>query len=108
MSFGYLLICALLIFVCVAGILGLFLFREYIRKISCLSVSYSSFLTLIVLLSLKNDKLSEVLIIMVSILAIFAVNLLIGIGIARNIAEERVRIANVVGRSVEDGGDPAN
>ena len=37
--------------------------------------------------------MNEVLIIMVSILAIFAVNLLIGIGIARNIAREKSRLA---------------
>ena len=37
---------------------------------------------------------------MVSILAVFAVNLLIGIGIAKNIAGEKDRIANVVGKVV--------
>ena len=93
MTFGYLAICALLILACLAGILGLFSFQEYIRKISCLSVSYSSFLILMMILSLKNEKMNEVLIIMVSILAIFAVNLLIGIGIARNIAREKSRLA---------------
>ncbi len=87
MSFIYLLIYALLIFLCLAGLCGLFLFQEYIRKISCLSVSYSSFLVLITLLALKNVRLNETLVIMVSILTIFSVNLLIGIGIARNIAE---------------------
>ncbi len=87
MSFVYLLIYGLLIFLCLAGLCGLFFFQEYIRKISCLSVSYSSFLILITLLALKNVRLNEVLVIMVSILAIFSVNLLIGIGIARNIAE---------------------
>lgn len=92
---SFLIICALLILSCMAGILGLFLFQEYIRKISCLSVSYSSFLILIVMISLKNEKMNEVLIIMVSILAIFAVNLLIGIGIARNISAERDRIKEI-------------
>ena len=87
MSFVYLVIYGLLIFLCLAGLCGLFFFQEYIRKISCLSVSYSSFLILITLLALKNVRLNEVLVIMVSILAIFSVNLLIGIGIARNIAE---------------------
>lgn len=87
MTIIYLLIYGLLIFLCLAGLCGLFFFQEYIRKISCLSVSYSSFLILITLLALKNTRLNEVLVIMVSILAIFSVNLLIGIGIARNIAE---------------------
>ena len=94
MSFVYLLIYGLLIFLCLAGLCGLFFFQEYIRKISCLSVAYSSFLILITLLSLKNVRLNEVLVIMVSILTIFSVNLLIGIGIARNIAEAQI-----------DGGD---
>jgi hypothetical protein len=90
MSFAYLLIDGFLIFLCLAGLCGLFFFQEYIRKISCLSVSYSSFLILVTLMALKSSRLNEVLVIMVSILAIFSVNLLIGIGIARNIAEAQV------------------
>jgi hypothetical protein len=90
MSFIYLLVYGLLIFLCLAGLCGLFFFQEYIRKISCLSVSYSSFLILITVLALKNPRLNEVLVIMVSILAIFSVNLLIGIGIARSIAEAQL------------------
>jgi len=90
MSFIYLLVYGLLIFLCLTGVCGLFFFQEYIRKISCLSVSYSSFLILITVLALKNPRLNEVLVIMVSILAIFSVNLLIGIGIARAIAEAQL------------------
>ena len=88
MAMGYLLIYALLISICLAGLLGLFLFQEYVKKISCLSVSYSSFLILIVLLSLKNNKQNEILIIMVSVLILFAINLLTGIAIAKNISAE--------------------
>ncbi len=98
MDISFLSICALLILSCLCGILGLFFFGEYIKKISCLSVSYSSFLVLIVILSLKSDKMNETMIIMVSILAIFAVNLLIGIGIAKNIAGERERIKEISGK----------
>jgi hypothetical protein len=94
MTIIYLLIYGLLIFLCLAGLCGLFFFQEYIRKISCLSVSYSSFLILITLLALKSTRLNEVLVIMVSILAIFSVNLLIGIGIARNIAEIQAETAS--------------
>jgi len=90
MSFIYLLIDGLLIFLCLAGLCGLFFFQEYIRKISCLSISYSSFLILVTILALKSERLNEVLVIMVSILAIFSVNLLIGIGIARNIADANI------------------
>lgn len=88
---AYFLIYGLLIFLCLAGLLGLFFFQEYLRKISCLSVAYSSFLILITLLSLKSAKLNEVLVIMVSILAIFSVNLLIGIGIVKNIEEAQTQ-----------------
>jgi hypothetical protein len=90
MSFIYLLIYGLLIFLCLVGLCGLFFFQEYIRKISCLSVSYSSFIILITVLALKNPRLNEILVIMVSILTIFSVNLLIGIGIARSIAEAQL------------------
>ncbi len=82
-----LLIYSSLIFLCLAGLCGLFLCREYIRKISCLSISYSSFLILVTVIALKNTHLNEILVIMVSILAVFSVNLLIGIGIIKNIAE---------------------
>jgi hypothetical protein len=88
MAIGYLLTYALLISICLSGLLGLFLFQEYVKKISCLSVSYSSFLILVVLLSLKNNKQNEILIIMVSVLILFAINLLTGIAIAKNISAE--------------------
>jgi hypothetical protein len=77
----------LLIFLCLASLGGLLFFEEYIRKISCLSIAYSSFLILIILLALKNSLVNEVLMIATSILIVFAINLLIGIGIAKNIAE---------------------
>ncbi len=89
MMIAYYVIYGLLIFLCLAGLCSLFFVKEYARKIACLSVSYSSFLVFIILLSLANAKLNEVLVIMVSTLAIFSVNLLIGIGIARNISESR-------------------
>lgn len=94
MSIIYLLICGLLIFLCLIGLCGLLFFEEYVRKISCLSVAYSSFLILITLLALKNAKLNEVLVIMVSILAIFSANLLIGIGIARSISQAKNKEEN--------------
>ncbi|NBV06490.1 MAG: hypothetical protein EBS06_04555 [Proteobacteria bacterium] len=95
MTFSFLLICSLLILCCIAGIFGLFFFSEYIRKISALSISYSSFLVLIVILSLKSDKMNEVLMIMVSVLIIFVVNLLIGIAIAKNISRETERLKQI-------------
>lgn len=57
------------------------------KKISCLSISYSSFVILIVLLSLKNSHLNEVLPVVVSVMIVFSVSLLMGIGIIKNIAK---------------------
>ena len=83
------IIYGLLILLILAGLFGLFFCREYLKKISCLSVAYSSFVILIVVMALKNALLNEVLVIIVSILAVFAVNLLIGIAIIKNIAEAK-------------------
>jgi hypothetical protein len=96
----YFFIYGLLIFLGLAGLWGLFFFSEYIKKISCLSVSYSSFLVLITLISLKNYHLNQVLMVMVSILVVFSVNLLIGIGIASAIATTREKKEEVVKRSL--------
>jgi len=41
------------------------------------------------LLFLKNENLNEMLMFMVSILMIFSINLLIGIGIVKNISESK-------------------
>jgi hypothetical protein len=85
-------ICGLLILLCLSALLGLFLSRQYVKKISCLSISYSSFVILIVFISLKNPHLNEVLPILVSVMIIFSVSLLMGIGIIKNIT--KVEAAN--------------
>ncbi len=102
MTFGFLLIYAILLGTCIAGIFGLFLFKEYVKKISSLSVTYSSFFVLIILLSLKNEKMNEVMTIMVSVMVVFTMNILIGIGIARNIAKARERIAQNKDEKIEE------
>ena len=79
----------LLIFLCLAGVLNLFIFQNYIKRIFSLAVAYSSFVMLMLLLFLKNENLNEILMLMVSILMIFSVNLLIGIGIVKNISESK-------------------
>ena len=70
-----------------SGILGLFFAQEYLKKISCLSISYTSFVILIVFLALKNPHLNEALAIVVSLMIIFSVSLLMGIGIVKNLAQ---------------------
>jgi len=78
---------ALLILLCLSALLGLFFTRQYIKKISCLSIAYSSFVILIVFIALKNPHLNEVLPILVSVMIVFSVSLLMGIGIIKNIAK---------------------
>lgn len=86
MEFGYLFISAMLIFLAMTGIFGLFFYENYIKKISCLAISYSSFLFFMILLSFRNhEKLSTILAIMVSVLIIFASNLSIAILISRKL-----------------------
>jgi hypothetical protein len=77
--------CALLILLVLGGLFGIFFCQNYLRKISCLSVSYSSFVVLIALMASKSQILNEILSVMVSILVVFALNLLIGVAIAKNI-----------------------
>ncbi len=89
MTLNYLIIQGLLIFLCLAGVFGLFFFQEYVQKISCLSIAYSSFVILFILLALKSTLLNELLVIMVSIFVVFSVNLLIGIGLANKISEAK-------------------
>jgi predicted Na+-dependent transporter len=86
MAITYALICGLLILLCLSGLGGVFFFREYVRKISCLSIAYSNFLILIVFISLKSSNFNEIMMIMVSILVVFSVNLLIGISLVRSVA----------------------
>lgn len=84
---AYFIISQLLILLCISGLIGLFLFQEYTKKISSLSITYSSFLILAVILSLKSSNLNQTLSIMTTILVVFSINLFIGMGIIKNIAE---------------------
>lgn len=82
-----LIIYALLILLCSIGLFGLFFCRNYMIKISYLSVSYISFVVFVTLISLKNEHLFDILSILVSVMVIFSINLLIAIGIAKNITQ---------------------
>ncbi len=83
-----LVVYALLISLCLMGMVSLFLFKDHIRKILALSISYSSFLFLIILLSLQSNKQSEALTIVITILIIFAINLLVAAGLVRNVSKK--------------------
>ena len=73
------------------GVFGLFLAKEYIKKISSLSVAYTSFIIFVILFSSKNSNYNNILLILISVIIIFAINLLMGIGIANNISKVKER-----------------
>ena len=75
----------MLILICTIGVFGLFYLKDYFKKIAFLSVSYSSFVILISYLARKNILLDEIMAIILSIMILFSINILIGIGIAQNI-----------------------
>lgn len=75
----------LLIFSVVAGLLGMFLYKNYLKKISCLSVAYVSLILILVIFlknSVESGQLSAVIFTM---LILFSITLAIGIGIISNI-----------------------
>jgi hypothetical protein len=78
---------SLLIIVCLLGLSGLFIFNDYIKKISALSVSYSSLIVLLLLISYSNNILEKILTFFISLLLIFSINLMIVLGIIKNIGE---------------------
>lgn len=79
------LIFSLLILICMIGVFGLFYLNDYFKKIAFLSVSHSSFVVLISYLARKNILLDEIMTVILSIMILFSINILIGIGIAQNI-----------------------
>ena len=84
-----LVVYALLISLCLMGMVSLFLFKDHIKKILALSISYSSFLFLVILLSLQSNKQSEVLTMFITILIIFIINLLVAAGLVRNMSGKK-------------------
>lgn len=79
----------MLIMVCLIGLCGLFLFRDYVKKISALSVCYSSFVILMFLISIQNSSVEITLNLIITILIVFSINLMIGIGLMKNIGERK-------------------
>jgi hypothetical protein len=69
------------------GLSGLFIFNDYIKKISALSVSYSSLIVLLLLIAYSNNILEKTLTFFISLLLIFSINLMIVLGIIKNIGE---------------------
>ena len=83
----------LLILICMIGVFGLFYLKDYFKKIAFLSVSYSSFVVLISYLARKNILLDEITTVILSIMILFSINILIGIGIAQNIKKNQSNLS---------------
>lgn len=77
----------LLIAVSICGIGGLFLFKDYAKKIAALAVTYSAIIVLLSLIAYENNILEKILPLFISLLLIFSINLMIAIGIIKNIGE---------------------
>ena len=76
------------------GVSGLFLYQDYAKKVSSLSVAYSSLIVLLLLIAYSNNFLEKTLTFFISLLLIFSINLMTAIGIIKNIAEAEIKENN--------------
>lgn len=87
-----------LIFICVAGLLGLFLFDSYVKKISALSVCFGTLIILLGLIVYNEANIfiddlvhKKMITFFISLLLIFSINLMIALGIIKNIGEVSIK-----------------
>lgn len=76
----------LLILTVSTGLLGLFFYSDYLKKMSCLSVSFISLIVLFIIIAKNSAKAKDLYIIIGSIIIIFSISLITGIGIISNIS----------------------
>jgi len=79
-------ICFLLISLFTTAIGGMFLVKNYIKKISLLSVAYVSFVILFFILAQNKILAKEAASLVAVIFTVFSINLLVGIGLVKNIS----------------------
>ena len=77
----------LLIFVLIAGLIGVFFHDNYLKKIACLSVSYTNLIIILIIFSKNSQKASQLFSIITTTLILFSITLAVGIGIIFNIAK---------------------
>jgi hypothetical protein len=75
-----------LIFVLVAGLVGVFCYDNYLKKIACLSVSYTNLIIILIIFSKNSQKASQLFSMITTMLILFSITLAVGIGIIFNIA----------------------
>jgi hypothetical protein len=76
----------LLIFSLVAGLVGVWFYDNYLKKISCLSVVYTNLILVLIIFSKNSEKASQLFTIITTIVILFSITLVVGIGIISNIA----------------------
>jgi hypothetical protein len=76
-----------LIFILIAGLVGVFCYDNYLKKIACLSVSYTNLIIILIIFSKNSQKASQLFSIITSLLILFSITLAVGIGIIFNIAK---------------------
>ena len=77
----------MLIFSLVAGLVGIFYYSNYLKKIACLSVSYTNLIIVLIIFSKNSQKASQLFSIITTMLILFSITLAVGIGIISNIAK---------------------
>jgi hypothetical protein len=82
----------LLIFGIIAGLLGSFYCDNYLKKISCLSASYTNLIIMLTIFAQNSQKASELFSIITTLLILFSINLAVGICIISNIAKLKQNI----------------
>jgi hypothetical protein len=75
----------LLIAICFTGVIGLFYFNDYFKKMAFLSLSNSATIILISFLARKHFLIDEILTLIVSGIILFSINILVGMGIIKKI-----------------------
>jgi hypothetical protein len=76
-----------LIFILIAGLVGVLCYDNYLKKIACLSVSYTNLIIILIIFSKNSEKASQLFSIITTLLILFSITLAVGIGIIFNIAK---------------------
>jgi hypothetical protein len=78
---------SMLLILCFLGLMGLYFFNDYIKKISSLVISYSSLIVFIFTLSIETSNFYNSIKIIITLFLIVLLNLIVGITIIKNISE---------------------
>ncbi len=74
-----------LIILCFFAVLTIFFAKDYIKRILALSISHASLILLMVLVASESSKKGEILVMIVTITALFLLNLVVAAFLLKNI-----------------------